>query len=99
MSESVRSGGLWIRHPLYRYGMLVVIAGLLVLGVWEIFAFRGERHHSNQIVLGLGLLMNHVVETFLPEETKRKVRLPQFILTSAAFLYVVYLFTLILRGL
>ena len=99
MSESVRSGGKWIRHPLYRYGMLVVIAVLLAMGVWEIVAFRGERHHPNGLVLALGLLVNHVIENFLPEETKKKVLLPQFILVGAALLYIVYNLILTVRGL
>ena len=97
MTESVRSGGKWIRHPLYRHGMLVVIAGLLGVGVWEIFAFRGERHHANGLVVPLMLLLNHVVESFLSEETKKKVRLPQFILIGAGFFYIVYSIVQVLR--
>ena len=85
--------GALARHPLYRYGMLGVIIALVPLGVWELFAFRDEpRHHSLLLILALVLLVNHIVESFLPESQRRRVRVPQFALAFACLGYVAYAF-------
>ncbi len=73
--------------------MLVVIVLLIASGVGEIYAFRGEpRHYSMGLVIALGMLVNHLIESFLSEAARARVRVPQFVLAGMAFAYVVYAF-------
>ncbi len=93
MTSPVGGRARLARRPLYRYGMLAVIVVLLGMGVWEHFAFRGERrHHPLGLVLALMLLVNHVVQSFLTDEQQTRVQRPRFLLALGFLIYVVYVF-------
>ena len=66
----------WIRHPLFKYGMLTVITLLLVVHLWTLLLDGPGTVFGAKlglVVVGM-LLVNHVSASFLTQQQQRRFR-------------------------
>jgi hypothetical protein len=80
----------WWGGPTYRYGMLVVIAALILTAIWSTVQSPDpdRRDFGVNLVVGGVLLLNHLVAHFLPAARQRIVQIPVAIFVILACLYV-----------